>query len=285
MKNLTFIATVVLLITSAGCGAFKTKPEPPASELADKTAVASFAPVTVFLNNEAQGSTADLAKLRNIIREIADARTANGVFKYGSTDIVNDVYLLVGGQVPAGIFADVALAINENGGKTHIPLPGAMAKAPESVAIKPNPLTLIAAVAARVDDDDIMLWRVDPDDRRFSIVPSFEISSERISILLARVDSGSIEIAADGKYYLNEPAELGLAEDADDVKIVQRTVTLPETKTGGLRLMSSAASRGELTLLVSESAPTDSLLRLFAQFDGTDIQWRVVIRKPVKEKP
>jgi hypothetical protein len=275
----TLILAAITLIAAIGCGLFKTKPASPASELADKTA-APFTSIEVRLNNETAGSTSDLTKLRETIRDIMRLREENGVFRIGSNKVENNVYVLVGGQVPAISLASIALAINENGGEAHVPLPSAM-RPNESATARPNPLTLVATAGANVEND-ITLWDVEPSDTKYSIVPTFEITDNELTILLTRA-YGNIEISADGKYYVNDPADLEKTSGPEDVKILQRLVSEGDIKAAGEKLMAASINRSEVTVFVSESAPTDSLLRLFPLLEGTNVQWRVVIRRPVKK--
>src|SRR5215213_3014405 len=102
-----FLIAVIAAVATSACGWLRAPRPQLDSEKADAAATASFAPVSVRINAEDLGTTADLTSLRRMISNIMTARAANAVFREGSDQIENRVFIEVNAQMPIGQLADI----------------------------------------------------------------------------------------------------------------------------------------------------------------------------------
>ena len=276
---------VIALIAVLGCGLFGCAPGRRAlpSEAADATADSSFTHVPLQLNMQYLGTTSDLRGLRNMITDIMRQRASAGVFKVGSNEVENTVWVEIDKKIPIGVLAEIVLAINESGGRAYLPTDSARERAGPITPQMPNPTTLILT-ADKIPNRGSALHILGSDEAdEWAFAPDFEMTTDPDTLKLRRIVQGSIEIAANGDYFLNPLLRPDQENELDTVKIEQKPIDRSAVKNGALGLLDRAEDRPELTVVASEHALSENLYALFSALEGNDVRWRVIVRGAPKK--
>jgi hypothetical protein len=273
-----FLLVALVLFGASDCSVWKSfQPEPLPSEMADAEINAPYAPVRLMLNMKDVGTTADLRRLRTVIRDIVGQREANGVFMQGSNEIENTVYVSVDEHVSVGVLAELISAINQNGGKAYLPVNPDRLQSPDSRS-RPNPLNLIVSAGER-KPSLFALYAVDGSEApKYAVSPSVEIVSDWKEIKLARSIGSSLEISANGGYFFNGPTIFLSTMEIEEVEVVQRPVVESFLRQEVTTLGSWAARSDGIKVVASEFAPASSLWRVLEAVDATEYRWNLVVR-------
>lgn len=257
--------TSLFLLVAAMLGCKYLKPEQKLdSEAADQQPPPAVSVEELKLNNEDMGDTADLAPLRSRISEIMKLRGENAVFREGTNELENQVYLVADPNLRIGTFADIAFAVNNSRGAVLIPV-GESPDEPEFA--KPNPLTLVLSIGkARIGEPSETTHGIFYIDysRLLTIEPRIEVVESKQMLKIYRLLYNSIEISADDRYFLNlkNPA-IGERSDPDDVDVTQHPVEDASVETQLPNAVYGEPPLGsELQVIVSRNASFGSLLRL-----------------------
>jgi hypothetical protein len=272
---------VLLLLAVLGCGFLKnSETKPLTSEIADASANISREPVRLAHNNEALGTTADLDPLRRKVGSIMRMREDRGVFVEGSNAIENTVYFKADDRMSVGDLVSVILAINESGGKAHLPVKttGPMSNEP----MRPNPLTLIL-LAGETRPEHMAAYEImGAKAGQYSVSPTVAMLSDASEVKRTRAVGSSIEISADGEYFYNGPTVYLSTMDIEEVDIIQRPLAAPALKNEVATLITGAAPDA-ITIVASEFAPAASLFKIFDAVDATKYNWKIVVRQAKRQ--
>lgn len=275
-----FSVLLILITLTQGCRYLRPE-QKILSEAADNNPAQTISSGNVTLNREVAGTLDDPNTLRRMIKGIMRQREINGVFKEGTSEIENTVFVLAGPNISIGRLAELALAINENGGRAYIPKNAVEVNSEPKDTSRPNPLSLFVHTGDISNEwmPNYSMYVEDAD--KYAHSPSFEIIDERMTVMIARILNNSIEISADGHYFINEKYDsVSETADVDDYPVKQRTFDI---STLAIELPTiikrNNKSKDSITIIASEKAPYVSLLKIFEVGNDMNAVFRVLIRR------
>ena len=223
------------------------------------------------------------SRLDRRIEEIVRDREANGVFVYGSTQVVNGVYIFFNSKLSVGAFAKVFEAIKTGGGSPKVPrkIPR---KITETDDLKPNPLYLevndgvndrsvnvLHRQQGHSNDNRTVLLLPEDYDHDYSYDLNVEFVKSRESLLSTRAFQDSIEISADEKLFANDKHDDD--QGPKDTQVKQRQITTDVLKSELERIK---VSGNPITIIVSDKASYGKLLSIF---ETVDAEFHVIVRQ------
>lgn len=280
MKRFSFLLLVLSVIYS-GCSLTGTEQKLP-SETADSNRAQPVVNYTLTLNHEPTGNLADLTPLKQRISHEMRMREWNGVFKVGSNEIENTVYLVADPKTSVGKIADVVLSMNANGARTYIPK-SSSERVELPANYRPNPLIIWVTVG------DVRSFRLPPiffrdmygDPQRYSFAPNIRFAADEFELKTFRFTGKSFDISADDKYFINEP-EVSCPELDPDYSDLKQRAVMPEY----LASESPTSCDGSSILIIaSERASYASLLKVFEAVEENDLPVTIVVRRHNLDQP
>lgn len=294
MKNL-FPILVVLLFAALGC-----KYLSPGQKLESETAMANpkrtLTDSPVFLNSEPVGTIADLKRkktgdlveialserpLSEKLAEITKQRENEGVLIEGTNIAPTNVRLIASPELAVGPLAELYIAIDENSGEVYIPRRNAPAGPIEPQ--RPDPFTLEVQTEQPTSMSE-PYYRPSHDPKyKYNYNTSFEFAKTLESLLSYRAWSGSVELSADERYFVNDAQDPEADEGPKYTRIKQRAIEGAHLKDELARIVEPVNS--EILIITSEKASYESLLKIFEAGENLKVRFRVVVRPQKFEKP
>ena len=255
--NRTFeLAIIPIIFVSIGCGSMQRLE----SESATKNPDEFIDAPEIFLNGS---RISDVAALRSQIDEVVKLREANGVFLEGTNEVPRNVYLRANPKLSVGAFARLFRAIDDGAGTAYIPR-AEMPDAPEK-GDRLNPLYL--EVSTEGYEFPRALGPLIDLDHRYSYNVSIDITKvTREGLKGIRMFTGTLEISADGQYFVNEKQ----GDDADYGPIfssVKQRAIEPADLAFELGRLANAKDNA-ITVIVSDRASYGKLLSVFEAAPG-----------------
>ena len=304
MKHFPII--LVLLVAVIGCKYLRPA-QKIASETADAAPVETISDSSVSLNGEPSGTLVNLEPLRTKVGEIMKARESNGIFKMGSNEIENSVFVLAESAISVGRLTDLVRSINEQGGKSFIPnteglkdVNNRIAKEPEShapplritdlngkllkvdidsdpnVDLKPNPLTLVVRTG-NADKVWLPFFSFTPvKAKQYAYTAAFEFTDDPLTLKVRRLQTNSIEISADDNYFINEKVNIMPDSDPDIIDVKQWAIPATDLQTELSKIVSGET---KLRIITSEKASYAGLLKVFEAAEKLNVDFEVLVRK------
>lgn len=289
--NRILLLLLLLVLAALGCK-YLSPAQKLESESATENPNRTITDSPIFLNNEDFGTIADLnkkeqgplgidltkRKLSEVLADIIKERESNGIFIEGTNVVPTNVYIIADPELAVGPLAELHIAIDENAGDVYIPKKNLPKRKGEPQ--KPDPFTLEVrtekAGFGKIPDHHQPMY--DP-DHLYTYKTSFEFVKSADSLLSYRAWTGSVELSADERYFVNDAQGEAADKGPKYTEVKQRPIE-PAALAGELAKIVSPVNK-EILIIASEKASYASLLKIFEAAPDTGVKLRILVRRQI----
>ncbi len=283
MKYLSLL--FILLLAAAGCDLSGSQ-QKLESEATDALPVNTVTSANILLNMEPFGTTDDLSSLTKMLGSIMLERKNEGVFRFGSNEVENRVFVFADNKISIGKFAALILGIKSASAEPIILNEDHIRTHKNDLSMRPNPLTLVVRAGDAEVPEFIHADYLDNDDPGIENKSDFTIIDDRKELKIRRIVGNSIEISADGRHFVNEKHDR-ISEDSTlaDFTVKQRPIE-SSALSEEIRKSIVPVPGGQPSLLViaSENASYESLKRILEAADDPNINFNILVRRISKKQ-